>query len=123
MHIRTTAAAIAVGALLLVGCSSGSDDKTEPTTPKHSAGAPSKAPLSKAQIASRCITALVDQATQDPSSDIGAVRPKACAHLDDSEYADATLKATQRVNKAARDGLKDCLDDASCTSWPVPGAS
>ncbi|WP_413102243.1 hypothetical protein [Streptomyces sp. Inha503] len=113
MHIRTTttttAAAITAGILLLVGCSS-NDDGAEPTTPKHSTAAPTAAPLSKAQIVSRCITALVDQAAEDPSSDVGADRPKACAQLDDSQYADAVLKATQQANAAGRGELRDEID-------------
>ncbi|MGW3428908.1 hypothetical protein ACWDHW_13270 [Streptomyces melanosporofaciens] len=123
MHIRTTAAAVITAGLLLTGCSSSEESNDKPSKPTHSATAATTAPakLSNAEIASRCVDALVDEATDDPTGDVGATRPKACKPLDDSEYADAVLGATQQANEAARDSLGDCLDDSECTSWPVGG--
>ncbi|WP_063731082.1 hypothetical protein [Streptomyces sp. RTd22] len=112
MHVRTTAVAVLAVGLLLTGCSS-NDDKPEPATPNHTSAAPTKPTLSKAETARRCITALVDQVTEDQSGEVGAVRPKACAQLGDSEYAEAILKATQRVNQAAQDDLQDRIDEAT----------
>lgn len=124
MRIRTTAAAATITAgLLLTGCSNSDDSNDTPSKPASTTTAPTTAPAkpSNAEITSRCVDALVDQATDDPTGDVGATRPKACAQLDDSEYADAVLDATQKANEAARDSLGDCLDDSDCTSWPVDG--
>lgn len=123
MRIRTTAAAVITAGLLLTGCSSSDDGKDEPSKPTHATTAATTAPakLSNAEIASRCVDALVDEATDDPTGEVGATRPEACEPLDDSEYADAVLDATQQANEAARDSLGDCLDDSNCTSWPVSG--
>lgn len=110
MRIRTTAAAATItAALLLTGCSSSDDGNDKPT---HATTAPTTAPakLSKAEVTQRCITALVDQAVDDLSSEVGATRPEECAQLDDSEYANAILDATQQANQAGRDQLQDDVD-------------
>ncbi|MBL1115415.1 hypothetical protein JK364_23885 [Streptomyces sp. 110] len=113
MHVRTIAgAALAVG-LLLTGCSNNGDGNDKPSTPKHSTVAPTRAALSKTEVARRCITALVQQATEDASADVGATRPRACAQLGDGEYADAILKATQQANAAGRGELQDKLDEVT----------
>ncbi|MFD8866040.1 hypothetical protein ACFV1F_16975 [Streptomyces sp. NPDC059590] len=114
MRIRTTAAAVITAGLLLTGCSSSDETNDKPSKPTHTTTAPTTAPakLSKAEITSRCVDALVDQAADDPSSDVGATRPEKCAQLDDSEYADAVLDATQQANQAGRDQLQDEIDEA-----------
>ncbi|MGW3572450.1 hypothetical protein ACWDSL_52905 [Streptomyces sp. NPDC000941] len=46
----------------------------------------------------------------DPTGEVGATRPKTCEPLDDSEYANATLEATHRANRAGRIELQDDVD-------------
>ncbi|MFI0768600.1 hypothetical protein ACH4TQ_27490 [Streptomyces sp. NPDC021218] len=113
MRIRTTAAAVITAGLLLTGCSSSDDGNDKPSKPTATTAAPTKTPLSKAESARHCITALVDQAAEAPSGEVGTVRPKACTQMDDSEYADAVLDATQQANQAGRDQLQDEIDKAT----------
>ncbi|MDW6058045.1 hypothetical protein SAZ11_08080 [Streptomyces sp. FXJ1.4098] len=110
MRIRTTAAAVITAGLLLTGCSSSADGNDKPSKP--STATPTTGPMkfNRSEASRRCVDALVDQATEDPSSEVGATRPEECAQLDDSEYADATLEATSRANRAGRIELQDDVD-------------
>ncbi|MEU9792909.1 hypothetical protein AB0E27_20165 [Streptomyces sparsogenes] len=111
MRIRTTVAAVAItAALLLTGCSSSDDATDKPSKPTHSTATTGPMKFNRSEAARRCVDALVDQAADDPSSEVGTTRPKACAPLDDSEYADAILEATSRANRAGQIELQDDID-------------
>lgn len=114
MRTRTTAAAIlAVAALALTACSSGSDDK--PTQPASSSASASP-PIDRTAARQACVDAWV-QALEDGTADADN-EPSVCGAVP-GQSAEMYAEALLQHNKANRERLDDCLEDPSCTEMPV----
>lgn len=122
MRIRTTIAAAAVAALLLVGCSSSDNGKDKPGKTPATTAATTKTPaLSKAEVTRRCVNAIADRAANANGEVPSQPIPESCRPLSDDEYLDAYMEGIHQANHDVQDKLKGCLDDPACTSWPVDG--
>ncbi|MCI3929975.1 hypothetical protein [Streptomyces sp. AN091965] len=115
---RTCIAALAVVSLALAGCSS-SDD--EPGKPKSS----KTLTVDAAEQGRACIKAWMDTIESrpddfDPETDEDP-EPDACSKVPDASREDMYMDALERVNEEGQEGLRDCLDDPSCTRFPVGG--
>lgn len=112
----TTAAAITALCLALAGCSSSGDDGK----PEPAASSPSASPtVDKAAAAAACKEGW-RKGLEDGSVDNGQI-PSECDGVPNS--ARIGMEALQERNAANRDRLDDCLEDPSCTEWPVESSA
>jgi hypothetical protein len=111
--LATALLALALGA---AGCSSDSSD----SKPAKSTRQPAAATVDAAAARQAC----VDAVAALPANDDGEVPsdpiPGACKSLSKSDYVDAYMDGVEQGNQAARDDMQACLDDPTCTSYPLP---
>jgi hypothetical protein len=114
---RTVIALLATATLALAGCSAAGEDE-KPQTP--ATATVTKAPeLSAAEKRKACVDAWADAIQADADTDIDQ-QPAACEGLPEDDNLDRYMEGMQQRNKANRDDMQACLDDPTCTSYPVP---
>lgn len=125
MRIRTTAAGLllAAGATVLTGCGGSSNPEDKPAATKTVTATPT---LSAAEARAACVDAWADTIAArpddfDPESDSDP-DPAACKGLPEDEWLDMYMEGLQKQNEANVDELRDCLDDPTCTRFPVDGS-
>lgn len=115
MRIRTTTAAVTmVVACALAGCSSSGDD-SKPGPAASSSTPSASASVDKAAARQACKEGW-RKGLEDGSVDKGQI-PAECAGVPNS--AQIGMEALQERNAANRDRMDDCLEDPSCTEWPL----
>lgn len=115
--MRHTTALLAV--LLLGGaaaCSSGGESDPAPTV---TVTAPASPTLDAAAARQACVDAWLKVMTADGyDPDAEPATPSECEGL--SGQAGLYMEALQARNAENRASLDACLEDPSCTSWPLP---
>lgn len=115
MHARTAAcAALLTVAALTAGCSSGSSN-TEPNEP---ATVTATKTVDQAAARQACVDAWAELLQSNKEVDVED-EPAVCATVP-GQSAEMYTEALLQRNKANRDELDACLDDPTCTDWPVP---
>ncbi|MER5653450.1 hypothetical protein ABT076_10585 [Streptomyces sp. NPDC002131] len=112
---KTAVALLAAAALALAGCSSpGDDSKPTPTVTV------TKAPkLSASEQRKACVEAWAKVLHDNADADQNLDEPNLCASAGGDHYGMYWDGMMQR-NKENQDAARDCLDDPTCTSLPVP---
>lgn len=109
-HTRTTTVALAAAVVLLTGCTSSSEQPTEPAT---SAPAASEPALTQAEITEQCVDAIAERAANTTDAEVPSdPTPKPCTPLSDSDYLDAYMDGIQQANEAARERLQEEIEGA-----------
>lgn len=117
MRVRAAACtALLAVAALTVGCSSGStDDKptatAQPTVTKT---------VDQAAVRQACVDAVADIPADDSGQVPSEPVPDACKSLSEHDYLNAYMDGIEQGNQQARDDMQACLDDPTCTSYPLP---
>lgn len=111
---KAATALLAATALALAGCSSSDDSKPTPTvtvtkTPK----------LSAAEHRKACVKAWAKVLHDNADADQNLDEPNVCAGAGGDHYGMYWDGMMQR-NRENQDAARDCLDDPTCTSLPVP---
>lgn len=115
MRHTTAAVLLTAAAFALTGCSS-SDPKPEATVTATATKTPTQ---SAAELRAACVNAWAAVLQEDADSDPDQA-PSDCAGVPESDQLDAYMDGLQQRNQANRDSAKDCLDDPTCTSLPIP---
>ncbi|MEV8354635.1 hypothetical protein ACFVTT_38605 [Streptomyces niveus] len=118
--MRTTHAAAITAALLLAltGCSGDSEP-----TPAKTVTVTKTPELSAEEARAACVDAWADTISSRPADwdpETGDdPEPAACAGLPEDDWTDRYMDGLHQSNKANIDRLDDCLDDPTCTSFPL----
>lgn len=115
---HTTILLTATACLALAGCSSadGGDDKPTPSAPASAASSPSPE-LSKSEARQACVDAWYTVMREQGEATVDD-KPPVCDGL--TGQAGLYWEALQRRNEGNRARLEECLEDPSCTEFPVP---
>jgi hypothetical protein len=106
----------------LAGCSSNDDGKTVAPTVAITA----TPPLSASEAHAACVdawAATIDARPDDwdPETDTDP-EPPACKGLPEDKWLDRYMEGLQKRNGENQRELRDCLDDPTCTGFPVDGS-
>lgn len=115
---RTATALLAVAALALAGCSSSGDGGSKPKA-TATVTATKTPKLSAAEQREACVSAWAAVLHDNADADQNLDEPTQCNGVSGDHYGMYFDGMMQR-NKENRDAAKDCLDDPTCTSLPVP---
>lgn len=112
---HTTATLLTAACLALAGCTDGADESTKTVTATVTA-TPS---LPEAEAKQACVKAWLTLMTADGyDPDAEPATPDECGGL--PGQADMYAEALAQRNAANRNELDECLNDPSCTTWPIP---
>ncbi|QIP87646.1 hypothetical protein GLX30_30510 [Streptomyces sp. Tu 2975] len=110
-------------AAALVGCSGGGGDGKPPQPTVTVTKSPS---LSAEEARAACVDAWAatigarpDDFNAETDSD---PEPDACKGLPEDEWTDRYMEGLMKSNQENLDEMKDCLDDPTCTRFPVDGS-
>lgn len=117
MRTRLTPAVLAVLALAAAGCSSDGSGDGKPDRPAATRTVTAKPTVDRAAAREQCVDAWAElfEGPGDPDVDD---EPAICKKVP-GERTDMYMEGLQKRNKANQDSLDECLDDSSCTAWPV----
>lgn len=116
---RTTTALLAATVLALAGCSAANGDDPKPTVTVTKTSAPKLTAAEKHQACVDAWTRTIKARPVDFDSDTDHEEyPTECEGLPDGleMYSEASFA----IAEANRASLEACLDEPTCTSWPLP---
>jgi hypothetical protein len=123
MRTRTTILALLLTAGL-AGCSSGGGEAEPKETVTATVTESPKLSAEEARAAcveawAATIGARPDDFNPETDSD---PEPEACKGLPEDEWTDRYMEGLQQSNQENRDEMQDCLDDPTCTRFPIDGS-